>query len=309
MPSFKKLTFAPLFLITFTFFLFLLSSIFKSYDFIFSLSVETLIQLTAVCILLSLSCYLFVIFAALCSDWKMILPVAILASLIPLFFLDISLAIVFFIGILISLFLTHLNLQTSLKSYLTFSPNAIFGPQIRHLSGFLILSICIVYFLSANKIVAQKGFQIPDSLIDASLSLSPLESNQEVETTSKQQLLIPNEQLNLLKQNPELLKQTGLDPKILDNLSNSLNKASSPKDLTQSLIKQAVKDQFQNLIKPYTSFIPPVLALLLFFTLQGLTSLINLLIYPLLWVTFYILEKTGFVTFTIEQRQVKKMVV
>lgn len=108
--------------------------------------------------------------------------------------------------------------------------------------------------------VAQKDFQIPDSLIDTSLKLTQPESNSQI-------------------------------------------------SLVQDTVKQAVKDQLQNLIKPYQSFIPAVLAILLFFTLQGLTSLINLLIYPLLWLTFYILEKVGFITFTVEQRPIKKLVV
>lgn len=199
-------------------------------------------------------------FATFSSDWRISIPVGILASLVPLLFLETGLAIVFSVVILISLTLTYLNLESSLKSYLTFAPNTIFGPSIRHLSGLLILAICIVYFLSANKTISEKGFQIPDSLINASLNLTPIKSD-------------------------------------------------TPKNLTNNLVKQAVKDQFQNLIKPYSSFISPILALLLFFTLQGLTSLINLLIYPLLWLTFYILEKTGFVYFETETREVKKLVV
>lgn len=259
MPKFKKLTFAPIFLITFSILLFLVSPIFKSYDLIFSFSVETFVQILTICILLSLSCFLFVIFATL-SDMKITLVVGILASFIPLLFLDMGLGLVFSVGIILSLILTYLNLQNTLKSYLSFTPNAIFGPSIRQLSGLLILSICITFFFSVNKMIAKNGFQIPDSLIDASLSFSPIGSD-------------------------------------------------TPKSLTQDLIKQAVKDQFENLIKPYMSLIPPILALLLFFTFQSITALINLLIYPLLWLTFYILEKTQFITFTTEQRPVKKLIV
>ncbi len=75
------------------------------------------------------------------------------------------------------------------------------------------------------------------------------------------------------------------------------------------LIKQTVKDQVQGFIKPYLNFIPAILAVLLFLTLQSLTSILNLLIYPLLWLTFLILEKTGFTKFEVEMRQVKKLVV
>lgn len=259
MPFVKKLLFAPIFLISFTSLLYLLSPLFKSYDFIFSFSVDTFIQLLIISTFLSFSSFLFVIFTTL-SERRVTLVVGILASVSSLLFWEASLAIVFAVLILISLLLTYLNLEVSLKSYLTFAPNTIFGPSIRHLSGLLILAICIVYFLSANKMVSQNGFQIPDALIDASLKLTQPESNSQI-------------------------------------------------SLVQDTIKQAVKGQLQNLIKPYTGFIPAVLAILLFFTLQGLTSLINLLIYPLLWLTFYILEKTGFVHFEAETREVKKLVV
>lgn len=75
-----------------------------------------------------------------------------------------------------------------------------------------------------------------------------------------------------------------------------------------NLIKQTLKDQIQNLIKPYLNFIPAVLALLLFISLQSIASVINLLLHPLLWIIFYVLEKTGFIKFTTEMRPVKKMV-
>ena len=267
MLALKKLTFAPLFLIIFIILIYQLTPLLKSYDFIFSLSLSTLIELIVISTLISLSSLFFAIFVSLSSDWKYVLPVGILASLIPLFFLDISLGLVFIVGILVSLLITYLNLDNALKSYLTFQLSALLGPSIRHLSSFLILSFCLVYFLSASKIVAQSGFQIPDSLIDTALKISSPEQTNQTDIT-------------------QLLQQTGSD-----------------------IIKQTVQDQIQSFLKPYLGFIPAVLAVLLFLTLQSLTSIINLLIYPLLWLTFYILEKTGFIKFVVEQRPVKKMVV
>jgi len=85
----------------------------------------------------------------------------------------------------------------------------------------------------------------------------------------------------------------------LDSLNNS----------SQDLIKQTVKDQLEGFLKPYLGFIPALLTIILFLTLQSLTSFINLLIYPMLWIIFYIFEKTGFIKFTIEKRPVKKMVI
>lgn len=261
--------------------------------------------------LFSLSGFLFVLFATFAQDWKFILPIVILASLLPFLFLEIGLAIVFAVGILASLILTFVSLDTSLKSYLTFNPNSLFGPLIRHLSSLLILSLCVVYFLSTNKLIAQNGFQIPDSLIDSALKFTPQLQSQQSETTS--QLSIPPDQIELLKKNPELLRQYGLDPKILDSLDNpGATLKESSKHVTKSannLIKQTIKDQFQSFIQPYQGIIPAVLAVLLLLTLQSLTSLINLFIYPLLWVVFYIFEKTGFIHFEVETREVKKMVI
>lgn len=278
MNMIKKLTFAPVFLISFSILISQFSSILKSYDFIFSLSIDTLIQLIIVAALVSLSSFLFILFAALSQDWRFVLPFGILASLVPFAFLETGLALVFSVGTLVSLLLTFINLDSTLKSYLTFKSVTLLGPLIRHLSGLLILAFCLVYFLSANKMIAQNGFQIPDSLIDTVLNLSQPASNQQEPTAP--QLSIPQEQLDLLN---------GLIP--------------------QDEIKQAVKDQIQNFINPFIGFIPAVLALLLFFTLQSITSMINLLSYPLLWGVFSILEKSGFIKFTTEMRPVKKLVI
>ncbi len=297
----KKLIFAPFFLAIFFILLSSLSSLTKSYDFIFSFSLNSFIQLIIISALLPLSSLLFVVFATLSSDWKINLPVGILASLIPLFFWETGLAIIFSVLILINLLITFLNLGTTLKNYLTFSPNSIFSPLIRNLSGLLILSICIIYFFSASKTISEKGFKIPDSLIESALKLTPMPQLSNQQETSMPQ--ITNDQINLLKKNPNLLKQSGLDPKILDTLDNQ------SKNPLEDTIKQTVKDQFESLIKPYTSFLPVILAILLFFTLSGLTSLTNLFVYPILWLTFYILEKTNLISFTTEQRPVKKLVV
>lgn len=306
MILFKKLILAPIFLITFALLIYQLNPILHSYDLVFSLSIDSLIGLAVICSLIVTSSFLFILLATIASDWKVSLPVSIISSAIPLIFIQPSLALVFTVAILVSLLLTNLNLDAALKSYLTFQPTALLGPPIRHLFGLLILSFCLVYFLSVNKIVAQNGFQIPDSLIDTALKLAPLpQADNQTETALPQ---LSKEQINFLKQNPELLKQSGLDPKILDTLEQPKS-AKAPQELTNDLIKQTVKDQLQNLIKPYINFIPALLALLLYFTLQFLTSILNLLIYPLLWLAFWILEKTGFVKFEIEQRPVKKMVV
>ncbi|MBI2086247.1 hypothetical protein HYT74_02815 [Candidatus Daviesbacteria bacterium] len=310
MPIIKKLALAPFFLIVFAILVSKLLPFLKSYDFIFSLSLNTFIDLLVLVALISLSSFLFILFATLSQDLKFTLPASFLFALVPLIFLDSSIALILAVAVFVSLLLTSLNLDASLKSYLTFQPGSLLGPATRHLSGFLILSFCIVYFLSSSKIIAQNGFQIPDSLIDTALSFSmPATPNNQLEQAQTNLPQITPEQLDLLKKNPDLLRQSGLDPKILDSLSNPQKSTQSPVNLTNDLIKQTVKDQIQGFLKPYLSFIPAILAVLLFLALQSLSSILNLLVYPLLSATFYILEESGFIRYEIEQRPVKKLVV
>lgn len=175
---------------------------------------------------------------------------------------------------------------------------------MKQLSTLLILVFCVGYFLSVSKIIAEKGFQIPDSLIDTTIKFTQPQGTSE--NISSPQLSLSPDQLYLLRKNPDLIRQSGLDPKILD----SLNQPIKPVDnTTNNLLKQTIKNQLQGFLKPYLNFIPVGLAVLLFLTLQSLTSILNLLISPLLWITFYILEKTGFTKFEEEMRPVRKMVI
>lgn len=286
---------APFFVAVFAFLIYRLTPILKSYDFIFSFSINALLDLILLAVLICLSSFLFVVFACFSQNLRFTLPVSIFAALIPMLFQDPAIALILAVAIFVSFLLTSLNLNNTLKSYLTFQPGALLNPSVKHLSGLLILSFCLIYFLQISKVISQKGFQIPDTLIEATLKFSGSDQIQ----TSTPQLSIPSDQIELLKKNPDLLKQSGLDPKILDNLNPNSN----------NLIKQTVKDQIQTIIKPYQNIIPAILAVLLFLTLQSLTSILNLLIYPLLWLFFLILEKIGFVKFEIEQRPVKKMVI
>ncbi|MDD5416314.1 MAG: hypothetical protein PHE48_04950 [Candidatus Daviesbacteria bacterium] len=308
MINFKKLIFAPLFLISFLTLIYLTTPLFRSYDFIFSLSLNTLITLIYISVLISFSSLLFILLATIAEDWRISLSTAIIGSAIAFVFMDPVFAVIFAVAIFISFLLSNLSLDVALKSYLNFQPSSLLGPPARHLSGLLILTICIVYFFSTSKIIAQNGFQIPDSLIDTAIKMAPLPTT----GTQTEQANLPQitgEQIELLKKNPDLIKQSGLDPKILDSLANSSKTSLAPQELSNNLIKQTVKDQVQNFLKPYLGFVPAVLAILLFLTFQFLVSILNLLIYPLLWLIFLILEKTGFVKFETEQRTVKKMVV
>jgi hypothetical protein len=57
------------------------------------------------------------------------------------------------------------------------------------------------------------------------------------------------------------------------------------------------------------AYIPAVLAVLFYFTLQFIAGFLEMLVPFLLWLIFWILEKTGFTKYVVEQREVKKLVV
>lgn len=300
----KKLLFAPFFLITFTLLILNLNSLFSSYDFIFSLSLETLISLITISALLILSGVSFALFVGLSQELMFILPVISLATIIPLFIIKPPLGIAMIIGTLIVLLVTLVAINDSLKKYLTFDPKAIFNPSVKLMAQIFLLNICFSYFLSINQIIAKDGFQIPDSLIETALQFTP--GLGEDKQTSIPSLSITKEQIELLKQNPEVLKQSGLDPKILDSLDQPVNQE---KNLTDELTKQLVKSQFEQMIKPYTNIIPIIVSALLFITLMSFNSLVGIFISPLLGIIFLILEKSGVIKFTTEMRPIKKLVV
>lgn len=303
MQILKKLIFVPFFFLSFGLLTYLLNPLFSSYDVLFSLSFATLTQFLILASLIILSSFFFILFCTLAQDWKLILPVAAVASLIPLILIPPSLNLVLLAGILITCLLAYLSLEKKLKTYLNFEPNSLFGPSIRYMATLLVLVTVLCYFLSINKVVLEKGFQIPDSLIDTALKFTP--QQQSVDDT---QPSLSKDQIDLLRKNPELLRQSGLDPKMLDNLQPS-TKTSKSMAVSQDLIKQSVKDQLNALLKPYRSVIPAILSILFFVTLQSLVTFLGMLIYPLLWIIFSILEKTNFIKFEVEQRSVKKMVI
>ncbi len=144
----KKLILAPTFLVIFITLLYQLTPLLSSYDFIFSLSLATLIQLLTISAFFSFSSLLFILFATLADNWKLVLPVSVISGLITFVFVTPALAVILGVAVFVSFLLTFLSLNVSLKSYLTFEPNKLLGPSIRHLSGFLILSFCLVYFFS-----------------------------------------------------------------------------------------------------------------------------------------------------------------
>ncbi|OGE26101.1 hypothetical protein A3C26_00085 [Candidatus Daviesbacteria bacterium RIFCSPHIGHO2_02_FULL_39_12] len=282
----KKASLAPIFLLFLSLTAYLFNPYLASIDKLFVLNAASLTEILLLCLAIVASSLSFILFATLAADWKIIFPIAVMSAIIPFIFTNPAIGIILGVLIFASLMVIHLSLENNLKTYTDFKPATLLAPPIRQLITLIILSLCLAFYLSANNLISQKGFEIPDSLIDASLNF------------------VPKDQLEQLKQNPELLKQSGLNLEALEKMET--NSSSS---VTKNLLKQTVKEQFNTLLEPYKNIIPVVLTLLLFVSLLSLTSLLAIFLSPIIFTIFYLLEKSGLIEYEKEMREVKKLIV
>ena len=120
--------------------------------------------------------------------------------------------------------LAYYLLSLKLKTYINFQANLLLNPIIRNLSTLIILVVSVVFYLSVDQEIKLQGFQIPDSLIETSLKFAA----PQVKGIKIAQ--VPNitpEQLEFIKKNPELLRQQGLDPAILDSAGQAQQKTAT----------------------------------------------------------------------------------
>lgn len=298
----KKLIFAPIFLIVFAFFCLQLGITLAIPNLALSFGLSTLIQLLVLTAVTMLASLFFVVFAVLAFDWRVVGPLSLLASILFFIFFTPLTGLIGAMLILALLCSIYLMLEQKLKSYLDFKPTVLFKSSIKNLAWFLILISALAYYFVISNDISKNGFALPDSLIDTSLKFMPASTTLEQTPQLPQ---IPPEQLDALKKNPQLLKQYGLDPNLLDQYSKQ---QSATPPATESPVKKLIKEQLQTMIKPYERFIAPVLAILFYFSLTFFLSIFSIFISPLVWLTFWILRKSGFIKFVEEQRTIKKMV-
>lgn len=304
MPYLKKLVFAIPFLIFFFLFCLNLDFFLKNSNFLFSFNIAEIIQLILLIFYLLLSSTFFAIFITLASDWRFILSVIILASFIP-FFLSSSSVYILIFGFFIAFLITFFFLQKKLKNYLTFQASTLLIPSTKFLATLIILVSSLVFYLNISQSLVKTGFQIPDSLLDPIIKMSSSSLSSGLPQGPGPMLDIPADQINLLKQNPDLLKQYGLDPKILDQVNITKSSSINQNDL----IKGAVNSQIQSLIGPNIKIVAIILAVIFFLSLNFLASFLALLLYPIISLIFWILEKSGFTKFEVTQREVKKLII
>jgi hypothetical protein len=324
MSPVKKLIFAPLFLaFTISTLYFYKIILIKYLDVYFGNygGIYEFALLSLPLMFIGLTYCLFVTFT---QDFKYAIGGAIIAGLTPFLFLNTNLSIVISAGLLISFILAFFNLQSELRSYTNFQSAKLLKSPIKLLNTFILLTLTFGYFLNANSIIQTQGFKIPDSLMDWAIDLSLKGQGIPVKGVKylAQIPTLSQEQINLLKQNPDILKQYGLDPDVdeLVPAENTTSAKSSNKNAIQVIpslpgtnLKDIIKAQMSTaldaMIKPYLFAIPMILAVL-FYSLAGFTLwFFSLFLSPILTIIFSILEKTGFVKYEKEMREVKKIII
>lgn len=318
----KKLIFAPLFLVLITTAIYFYKLILDKYLDVFFGNFGGLYEFASLAIPLVLASLAYCLFITFTQDFKYAAVMAVITALIPFGFLSVNLSLVIGAGIIISLILTYFNLQTNLKSYVNFVPQTLLVPPIKMLNVFILLTLSFGYFLNANSIIQTQGFKIPETLVDWAIDLSM--SSQSLNFKGEKYLLAQSltpEQLELLKQNPALLKQYGLKPEDLDALSPSSNQKTTeqpgqtviktplPPGNLKEILKNQINSTIDQTLKPYLFVIPIILAFMFYSLASLIMWIISMFLSPLLQLIFYLFEKTGFVKFEKEMREVKKIVI
>lgn len=308
----KKLIFALPFLLSFFFFCSQVSPFLKDSSLAFSFDISVLVQMLSLLIALILAGTFFIIFATLSGSWKYVIPIALLASLFPIPFIAQPFNIILSSGFLLSFGISFFLLENKMNTYLTFSPTSLLIPSIKQLVSLIIIFTSIAFYLFTSVEISTNGFTIPSSIIDLGLNaVGSTGSNSNTTETSELEVLqqtISPEQLQALQQNPDLLKQFGLDPKILDQIAPQ-KKPAQKSSQSSNPLKPVVEQQLQAIIHPYLSYIPGALTLFFFITMQSTIFLLAIPLSLVIWLIFWILEKTGFTQYTVEAREVKKLVV
>lgn len=301
----KKLIFALPFLLFFALFCLNLSQSLQNINAIFSFNLGELLTTTWLILYLLLALMFFMIFATLSQDWKFVLPVSVLGSLVPLLFISPP-NYILIVGFLVSFLIIWFTFERKLKNYLTFKATSLIIPSIKTLATLIIFISSFVFYFFVVDDLKTNGFKIPDSIIDPVIKMTTGSlPNNNLSDSAPTQLSISQDEINLLKQNPDLLKQYGLDPKVLDQPSAINYEGISQKNL----IKATVNSQIQSFINPNLGILAIILAAIFFVSLNFLSSILVLILYPLIPLIFWILEKTGFITYQTEMREVKKLIV
>ena len=165
MPSLKKIIFGSLFLILITSSIYFYKLILDKYLDVFLGPFAGLYEFSFLAITLFFTSLIYCLFVTFTQDIKYALTLALISTLTPFALLSFNLGLVLGFGIFISLVVTYYNLQTNLRSYITFKASAILKGPINLLSTFILsLTIkkisCVVYLQALHKnLIHQKDYK------------------------------------------------------------------------------------------------------------------------------------------------------
>lgn len=329
MPVLKKIVFIPLALVLFTTSIFYYQQILKQFLDVFFKPYGGIIEfgiLAAIILFTSLSWIIFMCFS---QSFKYLIIPLLISVAIPFLLFQSNVGLVIGIIYALGLLTTFFNLQTNLKTYINFKPSELLIPAIKLLNTFTLISFSIGYYFFVNTIIQTQGFKLPETLIDWAIDLSlQSQQTQNPQVLGKKYLAqiptLTQEQIDLLKQNPQILQQYGLDPNDLDEFVPGTNTANEPISPNQNavsitptlpganlkdILKAQISNSLEAMLKPYHYAIPVVLAFM-FYSLSSLILwLLSFFLAPIISLIFLIFDKSGFVTYQKEMREVKKMII
>ncbi len=322
MPLLKQFAFTPLFIVTSLALTFFFKPALVDYLNIFFKPNFGIIEFGSIALFISLTALSFATIVTLSQKFIVSFISALLASATPFLFLDTNLAVVTALGLLVSFTLGYFNLNIALTSYIDFKPASLLSSPSRLVSFFLLLTLTFTYYLNANSTIRKDGFEVPKPLVEWAVDLTLQMQGMTVKGDKRYlaQSLTP-EQMELLRQNPQVLEQFGVNPDdLMEFVSPSQTSISANQNSVQLIpsipgvnLKDVLMTQTSNMLdlalKPYLTFIPFILAFMFFSLVSLLNWLISFLVGPLVSLIFYILEKSGFIKYEKTMREVKKIVI
>jgi hypothetical protein len=167
MPLVKKLSFAPLFLICLAILLYQMNPLLSSYTQLLSFDLSVGLVFGQIAMLLVLASLFFVVFGTLCQDWRMVGMVALVAATLPVIIFPGLAGIILGVIIFLCLIFNFSMLDQKLKTYFSFQPGILLSPVVKNLATLILLGLSFIFYLSINTQIREKGFEVPDALIDS----------------------------------------------------------------------------------------------------------------------------------------------
>ncbi|RJQ24456.1 hypothetical protein C4577_07795 [Candidatus Parcubacteria bacterium] len=288
----KKSLFAILFLAFLIPALTSFAYVLKDFYVIFGLDGAIWVKQVLGVLFLLLSVTFFVVFCVLARDWVYVLFFALASFFLPLLIVNDISFFVLGVGLVLVVVFGYLNVDKKMVSCVDFKPGRILVPSIVQITTSLLLVLSLALYFPVDLKIKEKGFVLPDAIIDASVGIIG-------QNGASSPVSLTPAQIAQLKENPDLLQQSGLADLGLD--------FSSLEGSMETVVKTQVKKQIEGIVAPFTGFIPVLVSVLFFLSLRFLVSILSFLLYPFIWLIFLILEKSGLVSYETEMKEVRKI--